>query len=140
MEVEAVQEQVIGDAASQSAHLPRNGTVSGFHRNTELDVVGQQQWEEVRQRHAAGQGVSAIARELQLDRKTVRSCLKREHWAPYQRTVRRPSLLDAHREWLQTRAPQVSYSARILFQELRAQRGFTGCYELVKVAVRPLRA
>jgi len=139
MEVEAVQKQVIGDAASWSAQPPRSGTVSGFHRNTELDVLGQQQWEEVRQRHAAGQRVSAIARELQLDRKTVRSCLKREHWAPYQRAVRRPSLLDAHREWLQSRAPQVSFSARILFQELRTQRGFTGCYELVKVAVRPLR-
>jgi len=106
----------------------------------ELDVVGQQQWEEIRHRRDAGQNVTAIARELQLDRKTVRSCLKREHWAPYQRSIRRPSMLDAHREWLQIRAPQVSFSARILFQELQAQRGFTGCYELVKVAVRPLRA
>jgi len=140
MEVEAVQKQVGGGAALPSVQPTRRGTVSGFHRDTELDVVGQQQWEEIRQRHAAGRGVSAIARELQLDRKTVRSCLKREHWAPYQRTVRRPSLLDAHREWMQIRAPQVSYSARILFQELRSQRGFTGCYELVKVAVRPLRA
>jgi transposase len=140
MEVEAVQEQVGDGAASPSVQTTRSGTVFGSHRDTELDVVGQQQWEEIHQRHAAGRGVSAIARELQLDRKTVRSCLKREHWARYERTVRRPSLLDAHREWMQMRAPQVSYSARILFQELRAQRGYPGCYEAVKVAVRPLRA
>jgi transposase len=42
-------------------------------------------------------------------------------------------------DWLRRRAPQVAFSARILHQELRAQRGFTGCYEVVKVAVRPLR-
>ena len=87
-----------------------------------------------------GQSVSAIARELGLDRKTVRGCLKREQWAPYQRTAVRPSLLDAHRQWLSERAPQVAYSARILYQELTKQRGFTGCYEVAKVAVRPLRA
>ena len=47
---------------------------------------------------------------------------------------------NAHVDWLRRRAPQVAFSARILHQELRAQRGFTGCYEVVKVAVRPLRA
>lgn len=140
MEVQAVQEQVIGAAAAAPQVGPRSGTVSGSHRGTEIEVVGQQQWEEIRQRRAVGQSVSAIARELGLDRKTVRGCLKREQWAPYQRTAVRPSLLDAHRQWLSERAPQVAYSARILYQELTKQRGFTGCYEVVKVAVRPLRA
>ncbi len=41
--------------------------------------------------------------------------------------------------WLTRRAPEVNYSARILHQELCAQRGFGGCYEVVKQAVRPLR-
>jgi transposase len=49
-------------------------------------------------------------------------------------------MLDVHRQWLHERAPQVGYSARILYQELVKQRGFTGCYEVVKIAVRPLRA
>lgn len=87
-----------------------------------------------------GQTVSAIARALGLDRKAVRNCLKREAWAPYRRVAKRPVLLDAHWEWLRERAPQVGYSARILHQELRSQRGFTGCYEVVKVAIRPMRA
>jgi transposase len=140
MEMEAVQEQVVGGGGLPPPQVVTSVTVSGSHRDTEIGVVGQQQWEEIRQRHAVGKSVSAIARELGLDRKTVRSCLKRGAWTPYQRTAPRPSMLDAHREWLEARAPQVAYSARILYQELRMQHGYSGCYELVKVAVRPLRA
>jgi transposase len=33
----------------------------------------------------------------------------------------------------------VNYSARILYQELRATRGYTGGYDTVRNAVRPLR-
>jgi transposase len=103
-------------------------------------LVGQQQWQAIHERRGAGHSVSAIARELDLDRKTVRSCLQQQAWAPYRREVAVPSLLDAHREWLVERAPQVHYSARILHQELRSQRGWSGSYESVKLAVRPLRA
>lgn len=115
------------------------GTVSGSNRGTEVDVVGQQQWEAIRSRHAAGESVSGIARDLGLDRKTVRSCLSRERWKPYRREGARSKLLDEHMQWLVRRAPQVGFSARILHQELSAQRGFAGCYEVVKLAVRPLR-
>lgn len=84
--------------------------------------------------------VTRIARELDLDRKTVRKALKRGEWQPYRREVSVARLLDEHRAWLVERAPQVNYSARILHQELRLERGFGGCYETVKLAVRPLRA
>jgi hypothetical protein len=46
--------------------------------------------------------------------------------------------LDAHRQWMAERAPEVNYSARILWQELRAQRGFDGSYVIVRRAVAPL--
>ncbi|MBI4587341.1 MAG: IS21 family transposase [Candidatus Rokubacteria bacterium] len=49
------------------------------------------------------------------------------------------TLLAPYAESLRARAPQVNYSAQILFQELR-QRGYTGSYETVKLFVRPLRA
>lgn len=129
MEVQGRQESV---QASDTVRVAR--------RSTEVAVVGQEQWEAIRSMGAAGQSVSAIAREMGLDRKTVRSCLRREAWKPYGREKTRTTLLDEHLEWLRRRAPQVAYSARILHQELRSQRGFTGCYESVKVAVRPLRA
>lgn len=48
------------------------------------------------------------------------------------------TLLTAHADFVRTRAPQVGYSARILYQELRASRGYTGSYETVKWCVAPL--
>jgi transposase len=125
----------VGNAMSDAA-----ATVSGLNPDTESKVIGQQQWEEICARRGAGQSISGIARELGLDRKTVRSCVQQAAWAPYRREVSSPRLLDCHREWLIERAPQVNYSARILHQELRAQRGYEGSYETVKLAVRPLRA
>jgi transposase len=48
--------------------------------------------------------------------------------------------LAEHAEYLKDRAPKVQYSARILYQELRTQRGYRGSYDTVKLFVRPLRA
>ena len=72
MEAAPVQVQVVGAVASAGVAVGSGGMVSGSHRDTEIDVRGQQQWEEIHQRQAAGQNVSAIARELGLDRKTAR--------------------------------------------------------------------
>lgn len=113
-------------------------TVPVFPRDTEEPVLGQQQWEAVHERHSRGLSISAISRELELDRKTVRTCLRQASWQPYSRTAV-ASLLDPHRDWLTQRAPEVGYSARILWQELRAQRGFTGSYVIVRRSVAPLR-
>lgn len=114
-------------------------TVSGGTWDTEGDVIGQTQWQAIREAKAEGKTVSAISREMGLDRKTVRTALHSEHWRPYSR-AQRSSKLDEHMAWLSERAPQVNFSARILHQELRLQRGFEGSYEVIKVAVRPLRA
>jgi transposase len=116
--------------------------VTGDNPAAETSVIAEQQWHAIRERGAAGMSVSRIARELDLDRKTVRKALRGGSWQPYRRETPAPTLLDEHRGWLFERAPQVHYSARILYQELKHERGFTGCYETVKVklAVRPLRA
>jgi hypothetical protein len=50
-----------------------------------------------------------------------------------QRRGRRDAAEPAPR-WLGQRAPQVRYSARILFQELVARRGYAGGYDTVKNA------
>jgi transposase len=49
------------------------------------------------------------------------------------------TLLTAHAEYLRTRAPEVQYSARILYQELRRDRQYSGSYETVKRFIAPLR-
>jgi transposase len=83
--------------------------------------------------------VSQIARAADLDRKTVRKYLQREDWTPYRRQASEEGILSEHLGWLADRAPLVNYSARILFEELCAQRGYQGGYDTVKNAVRPLR-
>ncbi|MDX1489097.1 MAG: hypothetical protein R3268_12890, partial [Acidiferrobacterales bacterium] len=99
----------------------------------EAGMVGEERWKEIRrQRREDGRSISAIARDMQLDRKTVRRCLRDDVWRPYRRRVKADRLLDSHAGWLTQRAPAVRYSARILYQELRARRGYSGSYETVK--------
>jgi len=103
-------------------------------------MVGRELWEELhRSRSVDGVSVSALARRFALDRKTVRRCLSQQKWQPYRRAVKTHTRLAEHAGYLCARAPAVNYSARILFQELRTDRGYTGSYETVKRFVRPLR-
>jgi transposase len=102
-------------------------------------VVGRERWEWIHAQRAAGLSVAAIARAAALDRKTVRRCLRQNAWQPYRRPPVADGLLAAHRAWLTERAVAVNYSARILFQELRARHDYGGSYATVREAVRPLR-
>src|SRR2546426_4728847 len=104
-------------------------------------MVREDCWRQVhRLFHIERRSKSEIARQLELDRKTVRGILQEEAWQPYTRTERADTLLAEHAAYLRSRAPEVQYSARILFQELRRARGYHGSYETVKRFVRPLRA
>jgi transposase len=106
----------------------------------EVPMVRQERWEEIRRlRVTARLPIAEIARRLDLDRKTVRRCLRDGAWQRYHRPARSDTLLTPHAEYLRERAEQVDYSAQILFQELR-QRCYRGSYETVKLFVRPLRA
>ena len=105
----------------------------------EVPMVRQERWEELRrlwQRERVP--IAELARRFELDRKTVRRCLRDTAWRPYQRPAPAETVLTTHAEYLRTRAPKVRYSAQILFQELR-QQGYRGSYETVKRFVRPLR-
>ena len=115
-------------------------TVTVPEVGAEGSVLSKERWEELRRLRAAGASVSQLARLSGVDRKTVRAALGKSVWAPYRRAPVEQTLLTPHAAWLAARAPQVHYSARILFQELRATRGYTGGYDTVKLAVRPLRA
>ena len=103
-------------------------------------MVGQERWEEIRRlRVEQGLSISQLARQFEMDRKTVRRCLRQTHWQPYEREAREDTLLSTHEAFLLERAPRVQYSARILFQELCCDRGYRGSYETVKRFVAPLR-
>jgi transposase len=130
---------VVAAAGLQAGSSDAPVTVAAPGLGAEDAVVGKQRWEEVRRLQAAGMNVAAIARATELDRKTVRRCLRQTEWQPYRRRPSGKTLLTAHAAWLSERAAAVNYSARILFQELRAQRGYEGGYDTVRNAVRPLR-
>jgi len=126
------QEMDLGGAAPVNVSVPGTGT--------ETNVIAKDRWELMHKLKAEGQTVSQIARVTGADRKTVRTCLARSQWEPYHREPASDTLLAPHLAWLEQRAVQVHFSARILFQELRRERGYTGSYGTVKNAVRPLRA
>ena len=112
----------------------------GQQRDCEVEMVGRERWEEIHRQHfEQGETITSIAKHMELDRKTVRRCLKARSWRPYRRAEKTDTLLAEHAQWLRWRAPQVRYSARILYQELLAQRGYRGSYETVKRFVAPLR-
>lgn len=102
-------------------------------------MVQEERWQEIHRLREEGLSITGIARQLDVDRKTVRRCLRQEAWQAYQRPPRTDTLLAAHADYLRERAEQVGYSGQILFQELR-RRGYGGSYQTVKRFVQPLRA
>jgi transposase len=107
----------------------------------EVPMVGEERWQEIQRLfHEAQVPIMEIGRRLELDRKTVRRCLRQARWEPYRRPPRLDTLLADHTDYVRRRAPEVHYSAQILFQELRLLRGYQGSYETVRLLVQPLRA
>ena len=123
------------DETRETTIMPPQG-----HHLGEVCMVDQGRWAEIRRlREDERVSISEIARQLDVDRKTVRRSLRQTTWQPYRRAAKTETLLTAHADMVRVRAPQVGYSARILYQELRASRAYTGSYETVKRFVAPLR-
>jgi transposase len=123
------------DRAREATIMRAQGDQYGEER-----MVDQERWAEIRRLfHEERVSISEIGRRLDVDRKTVRRSLRQATWRPYYRAAVTETLLTAHADFVRDRAPQVSYSARILYQELRARRSYTGSYETVKRFVAPLR-
>jgi transposase len=101
-------------------------------------VLRLEQQAAIRAMAAAGSSISAIAREFELDRKTVRSFLLLGPPGERRARAEAPSLLDPFKSYLEGRIAQYPLSSIRLLEEIRAQ-GYTGGYDLVKRFVRPLR-
>lgn len=82
---------------------------------------------------------SSVARELGLDRRTVRKYALARTWQEVmRRPPRRTTTLDPYLDYLQQRWDEGEHSAKILHQELLT-KGYLGHYQRVKMAVAPLR-
>lgn len=102
----------------------------------EESLIEESVWAAVRALRASGLSRKAIARELDLDIKTVRKWLSRG-WEPQRRPSRGRSL-DSWAEFVRGRAPEVGFNASVLYRELVGQ-GYEGSYPTVVRYVRPLR-
>jgi transposase len=100
-------------------------------------MIAQEDYLVIHKLHALGYSISRIARELGVDRKTVRTHLRREHPPRYQRGTR-PSKLDPYREWIRARLLEAPLTATRLLRELRAL-GYTGGYSIRKAFVARVR-
>ncbi|WP_441247770.1 ISL3 family transposase [Kitasatospora sp. McL0602] len=86
-----------------------------------------------------GRSHSSVARELGLDRRTVRKYVRARTWQEIiRRAPRRPSTLDPYLDYLQQRWDEGERNAVILHQEL-VGKGYLGHYQRVKMALAPLR-
>lgn len=100
-------------------------------------MIAQEDYLVIHKLHALGYSITQIARELQLDRKTVRRHLRQGQPPRYVRGTR-PSKLDPYRTWIRTRLAAAPLTARRLLRELRPL-GYTGGYTILKQFVAQIR-
>jgi transposase len=86
-----------------------------------------------------GVTISAIARQMGIDRKTVRNALREPVASPTVAPETASSVLDPYKEFLRGRLEVADFTAQRLFQDIQTQ-GYKGGYNLVKRFVAPLRA
>src|SRR6188768_4072486 len=103
------------------------------------DPASETRAEVMRLHYLEGLSMRAIAKRLQLSRKTVRKYLGRVEPAPVVQKVSRPSLLDAYHPMVQTwlaDAPELK--APQILERLR-EHGYSGGLTIVRDLVRSLR-
>jgi transposase len=102
----------------------------------EEPLIRETEWGAIRELHARGVSKKAIARQLDVDIKTVRKWLKKE-WRRRCREIAERGL-DPHRGFLEGRGPEVGFNGKVLERELR-EKGWSGHYATVARYVAPLR-
>jgi len=101
-------------------------------------MMDRQLWQQVNDLAASGLGVRAIARRLEIHRRTVRKALEALR-PPSRCSARRGSIIDPYRGWLLARLEQYpELSAAVLCRQL-TEKGYSGGYSLVKQCVAELR-
>jgi transposase len=114
------------------------GSLSGIETPMEEPMIREDVVREMLARLARGEGIKRIARELGVDRKTVKAWRRRGGWRP-RPTGRRQRAVDTFAAFIEQRAPEVGWNGVVLHRELQGL-GFTGGYLQVQRQLQPLRA
>ncbi|TCP55503.1 transposase [Tumebacillus sp. BK434] len=99
-------------------------------KNGEFFVI-----KEMKQR---GMSITAIAKELGRDRKTIRRWLREEYPETYQRTTVMPEKLAPFKAYVRKRMEEGCLNAVVILDEIRAA-GYTGGITILRDFMRPLR-
>ncbi len=88
------------DETRETTIMPPQG-----HHLGEVCMGDQERWAEIRRLRADERSsMSEIARQLDVDRKTVRRSLRQTTWQPYRRAAKTETLLTAHADMVRARA------------------------------------
>jgi transposase len=112
--------------------FPSTASGSAEERMLGADLVS-----EMVARKDRGEGIKQIARELGVDRKTVKRWLRVGVWRPRQ-VQRRARQLDRFASFIERRGPEVGFNSAVLYRELQGL-GFTGGIVQVQRWLRPQR-
>ncbi len=102
----------------------------------EEPLIEESQWGAIQALRQRGRSKKAIARDLELDIKTVRKWLCRA-WKAQQRPNRTKGLAE-YREFLLARAPEVGFNAVVLAREVK-KKGYRGSNRSVRRYIQPWR-
>jgi transposase len=91
----------------------------------------QERFQEARERHAEGQSIRQIGKEMRLSRGAVRRYLRQDHCPDWRPGQARPNRLNRFREWIDEQIQAGRDNAVDLHRELNA-RGFAGGYDSVR--------
>lgn len=126
-------------AVSETDPAPLEERAGNTAADTRAARHARRLFEAVHELTDAGRSYSAAARELGLDRRTVRKYARARTWQEVtRRPPRKPSTLDPYLDYLQQRWDEGQHSAKILHEELQT-KGYFGHYQRVKMAIAPLR-
>jgi transposase len=92
---------------------------------------------EVLARLERGEGIKAIARDLGIDRKTVKRWRKLGGWRAQRR--QRARQIDPFAQFVRRRGEEVGWNAVVVYREL-CSLGFSGSYQQVRRFMKPFRA
>ena len=117
----------------------RSGPEAAKAKERKSTPAKQARWEAVQQRKNTGASVSAIARELGMNRQTVSKYLAADQVPLHGVRPPGPSKVRPYLSYLRGRWIEGQHSARQLYHEL-VQRGYLGTERQIRKAVHPWRS
>ncbi|MFE7776209.1 hypothetical protein ACFU5O_20405 [Streptomyces sp. NPDC057445] len=124
----------------EPAPPPANPVAPSDQADTPARRHAKQMFDAVHTVTDTGRSLNAAARELGLNRRTLRKYARAATWQECVRTTRsrRPTSLDPYLDYVPQRWEKGEHTATVLHQELVA-KGYRGHYQRIEMAVAPLR-